>query len=151
MLASWTSPRAQIQSVPRYSQCSGISRMRIFFFLAAAPYAIPQPWIRSERQLQPKPQLRRRWILNLLCPAGDGTCVPALPRQRLSPCATLGTPGCGLGAFHWPAGQAAAGALHHEPGGLVSSSGLALALPWVLCKLQGRWGDDLFQPKPDES
>ena len=57
-----------------------------FFFGCPAAYEVPGTGIRSEPQLQPKPQ-----ILNLLCQADRRTWIPALPRQPLSRCATVGT------------------------------------------------------------
>lgn len=77
-----------------------------FFFPLPSPlfwlpmaYGVPGPKIRSEPQLQPKPQPWWRRILNPLCRAGDGACVPVLPRHHQSHCATAGTPGLG---YFWP-------------------------------------------------
>ena len=64
------------------------------FYFSGCPkaYGVSRPGIRSELQLQPKPQLRRCQILNPLCQAGDQTCVPGLPRYFPSCCTTEGTP-----------------------------------------------------------
>ena len=53
-----------------------------FFFIFGyhTAYGVPRPAIRSEVQLQPKPQLQQCEILNPLCWAGDWTWVLELPR-----------------------------------------------------------------------
>ena len=64
-----------------------------FFFLFGHPaaYGVPRPGIRSELQLQPKPQLWQHRILNPLYWARDRTCLPALPKHCQSHWATEGT------------------------------------------------------------
>ena len=74
--------RSQILSYPIF----------LFPFLASA-YGVPQPGIRSELHLQPKPQLQQHRILSPLCMAGDQTCVPVLhSRCRQSCCTAVGIP-----------------------------------------------------------
>ena len=65
----------------------------IFFFLFWPPciwssWARDQIWVTAA----PKLQLQQCWSLHPLCPAGDWTCIPALPRCHRSHCATKGTP-----------------------------------------------------------
>ena len=55
-------------------------------------YGVPQPGIRSEPRLRPKPKLWQRQIPNPMCQARDQTCVPVLPRLHQSLCTTAGTP-----------------------------------------------------------
>lgn len=59
----------------------------LFFIFLATP-----PGIRSEPQMEPKPQLWQHWILNILWRAGDQTCIPVLPRCHRFCCTTVGTP-----------------------------------------------------------
>ena len=53
---------------------------------------VPRPGIRSEPQLWPAPKLQQHQILNPLCQARDGTCVPMLQRHQQSCCTTTGAP-----------------------------------------------------------
>ena len=64
-----------------------------FFSFLGCPmaYGVPGPGMRSELQLQPKPELWPCRILNPLCRAGDWTCVPGLPGHHQSCCTTAGT------------------------------------------------------------
>ena len=63
----------------------------IFFYFLATPYSVHGLEIRSELQLQPKPQLWQRQILNPLCQARNQTCPrcsqdtadPLVPQQGL--------------------------------------------------------------------
>ena len=55
-------------------------------------FGVPGPGARSELQLWPELQLQQHQILNPLCQARDGTCVPVLPRRHRSHCTTAGTP-----------------------------------------------------------
>ena len=48
-----------------------------FFSFLAMAYGSPGPGIDSEPDLRPTPQLWQRQILNLPCPSGDQTPVPA--------------------------------------------------------------------------
>ena len=84
-----------------FSACSS----SLFFFGHPTAYGDLGPEIRS------KLQLWERWILNLLCWAGDQTCVPALLRRSWSCCTTAGTLVhsclsfvciCGLLGSAWP-------------------------------------------------
>ena len=63
-----------------------------FFFGHPTAYGVPGLGIRSELQLQPKPQLRQCPIRNPVCWARDRICIPALPRHCRSCCTTAGTP-----------------------------------------------------------
>ena len=62
------------------------------FFGHPAAYGVPEPGIRSEPKVPSKLKLRLRWTFNLLCQAGDRTCIPALPRCCRSHCAPAGPP-----------------------------------------------------------
>lgn len=53
-------------------------------------YGVSRPG--SDLSINSKPQLQQHWILNSLCWAGEGTCVPAVPRHHWSHCATARTP-----------------------------------------------------------
>ena len=70
--------------------CLSLSLSR-FIFGCPMAHGVARSGIRFELQLQPK--LQRCWIPNSLCGAGDGTCVPVLPRCHQSCCTTAGTPG----------------------------------------------------------
>ena len=58
------------------------------------PTSYEVPWARDQTQaiVSTKPQLWQCWILNPLCWAGDGICIPVLPRCRWFHCATVGIP-----------------------------------------------------------
>ena len=105
-----------------------------FLFGYPAAYGGPGPGIRSQLQLQPTLQLWQCGILNLLCRAGDRTCIPALQRCRWSCCVTAGTPEfiflkvmCAWGALAIPH------LLCSKP---FSSSEVPLAPSWFLAWLQ---------------
>ena len=72
----------------------GLAIFFFFFFHFWPPHSIRsfQARIRSELQLQPKPQLWQCQILNPLCWARNQTFVLAPPRHRQSHCTTVGTP-----------------------------------------------------------
>ena len=62
-----------------------------FLFGCLVAYGVPGPGIRSEIQLWLMPQPSQQRILNLLCWAGDWTCVPVLQRPCWFCCTTAGT------------------------------------------------------------
>ena len=65
----------------------------VFFILGyLEAYGVPKPGIKSELQLQPKPQLQQCQIPNPLCWAGDGTCIPVLLRYHQSQYTTVEVP-----------------------------------------------------------
>ena len=70
----------------------GFCFVLFLFFGCPVAYGVPRPGISSKPQFWPNLQLWQRQTLNLLCRAGDQTCVPALPRHHRSHCATTGTP-----------------------------------------------------------
>ena len=68
------------------------TQFSLSFFGHPRAYGIPRAGIGSKLQLRPELQLWQCRILNPLCQAGDGTCVPELPRCHRSHCTTAGTP-----------------------------------------------------------
>lgn len=63
-----------------------------FFFGHPTAYEVPGPGIRSEPQVQPKPQLQSFNSLCPLCQAGDGTCILGLQRCYQSHHTAAGSP-----------------------------------------------------------
>ena len=67
---------------PCHLESSLPPRASLFFFSiygCCFAYGVPRPGIRTEMQLQPKPQLQLRQILNPQCQTGHRTRVPVLP------------------------------------------------------------------------
>lgn len=83
------------QNYPQtYWFLTGLQVLLFFPFFVGHPtaYGVAGPGIKSQSQMQPKPQLRQCKILKALCQAGDRACVPVPPRCCRSRCATAGTP-----------------------------------------------------------
>ena len=87
-----TQYKCHVKQVPMYGKfrfyflnfLEFCSQIRIFipfcFFSCPKVYGVPGSGIRSKLELWPMPQLQQCWILNPLCWARDGTCIPALQR-----------------------------------------------------------------------